>query len=50
MKKPAKKKCKGCSKPSCACNKKKGGKIPTPRAKGQKGNAKPQSMRKRSAY
>ena len=34
-----------------SCKKKKGGrKIPTPRAKGQKGNAKPQSMRKRSAY
>ena len=32
-------------------SRKKGGrKIPTPRAKGQKGNAKPQSMRKRSSY
>lgn len=30
--------------------KKKGSKIPTPVAKYQKGNAKPQSMKKRSAY
>lgn len=41
---------------SCKCTsckkkgKKRGSKIPTPKAKGQKGNVKSQSMRKRSAY
>lgn len=28
----------------------KSAKIPTPKAKGQKGSARPQSMKKRSAY
>ncbi len=50
MKKPVKKtkkKCAGCAKAACPCNKKKktGRKIPTPK----KGNVKSQ-MRKRSAY
>lgn len=37
---------KGCKCKSCSKSKK----VPTPKAKGQKGSAKPQSMRKRSAY
>ncbi len=55
MKKPVKKtkkKCTGCAKAACPCNKKKktGRKIPTPKAGRQKGNVKSQNMRKRSAY
>ncbi len=44
---PGKAKCKKCKTTKVTA---KGKKIPTPKAKGQKGNVKSQSMRKRSSY
>jgi hypothetical protein len=47
---PGKAKCSKCSHGKKKPAKKAGKKIPTPKARGQKGAVKSQNMRKRSAY